>query len=79
MKKFLAKYWIYIAAAVVGIALTPGAVRYAAVERGYSGAFGGEYLLVPLCLLIATLIDGIAKMAVEVCQEVKDDELTRRD
>lgn len=32
----------YVVAGAVGIALTPLAVQFAAVERGYSGAIGGD-------------------------------------
>ena len=40
----------FVAVVAVGVALTPVCIRYAALERGYSGAVGLEcamWLLVP--------------------------------
>lgn len=79
MLKRAKRYWIYIVAVVAGAALTPSAISAAAVERGYSGAFGGEYLIVPLFLLITALGDGLVRTAAELWMEVKDDELTSKD
>ncbi len=49
-----------IFAIILGILLTPFAVLSATEARGYN-AIGGEYLLVPLFLLIAYLIEEVKK------------------
>ncbi len=46
---------VKIYAVILGAALTPFAIQSAAEIRGYD-AVGGEYLLMPLFLLIACLI-----------------------
>ncbi len=45
-----------IIAVILGVLLTPVAVISATNARGYN-AVGGEYLLVPLFLLVAYLIE----------------------
>lgn len=52
----------YIGAVIVGLALTPMAIKQAAIERGYQGAVGGEFLLVPL----AALIVNVFKQSIEL-------------
>ncbi len=47
-------------AVILGTLLTPVAVISATEARGYS-AIGGEYLLVPLFLLIAQIIEEVKK------------------
>lgn len=51
---------IYIVAVLLAIACTPTAIELATRERGY-GAVGGEYMLIPLALLVAYFIKNIAK------------------
>ncbi len=51
---------IKIYAITLGVLLTPIAVISATEWRGYS-AIGGEYLLVPLLLLIAQVIEEVIK------------------
>ena len=50
--------WIHLIAIVIGLAMTPVAVQSAYVARGYY-AVGGEWLILPLSLAIATLIEGL--------------------
>ena len=49
---------LHLIAIVMGLALTPIAVQSAYVARGYS-AVGGEWLVLPLSLAIATLVEGL--------------------
>ena len=51
------EYWIHVVAIIVGLAMTPIAVQSAYAARGYY-AVGGEWLVLPLLLTIATLIGG---------------------
>lgn len=62
MKRWIKANWLYIAAVLAGAILTPYAVQMAARERGYSGAFGGEFLIIPLFILIVQLGYGIKDM-----------------
>ncbi len=50
--KSKARYIIAVLIAVIGIAATPFLAQLAYFERGYR-AIGGEFLFMPLCLLIA--------------------------
>ena len=49
---------LHLIAIVIGLALTPIAVQSAYVARGYY-AVGGEWLVLPLSLAIATLVEGL--------------------
>jgi len=49
---------LHLIAIVIGLALTPIAVQSAYTARGYY-AVGGEWLVLPLSLAIATLIEGL--------------------
>lgn len=68
MKRLLKKYWLYIVAGGIGLVLTPFAIHSAYVSRGYF-AIGGEYLVLPLALLIAWLVDSVK----ETLDETKKD------
>ena len=50
--------WIHLIAIVIGLAMTPVAVQSAYAARGYF-AVGGEWLVLPLSLAIATLVEGL--------------------
>ena len=50
--------WPHAIAIIIGLALTPIAVQSAYTARGYY-AVGGEWLVLPLSLAIATLIEGL--------------------
>jgi len=50
--------WFHSMAIILGLAATPIAVQSAYVARGYY-AVGGEWLILPLSLVIATLIEGL--------------------
>jgi len=52
------EYWIHVVAIIVGLVMTPLALQSAYAARGYF-AVGGEWLVLPLCLAIATLIEGL--------------------
>jgi len=49
---------LHLIAIIIGLAMTPVAVQSAYVARGYY-AVGGEWLILPLSLAIATLIEGL--------------------
>lgn len=51
-------YWL---AVIAGIILTPLLHEVATKQRGYT-ATGGEFLIIPLFLLIALLADQIGEM-----------------
>ena len=50
--------WPHAIAIIIGLALTPIAVQSAYAARGYF-AVGGEWLILPLSLVIATLFEGL--------------------
>ena len=52
------EYWIHVVAIIVGLVMTPLALQSAYAARGYF-AVGGEWLVLPLSLSIATLVEGI--------------------
>jgi hypothetical protein len=58
MRRWLNKHWLYAIAGSMGLVLTPVAIRSAYIQRGYF-AVGGEWLVLPLVLLIAMLIDEL--------------------
>ncbi len=68
MRRCLKQHWVYVTAFGVGLMLTPFAIRAAYAARGYF-AVGGEYLVLPIALLIAGLIDSIK----ETLDEIKKD------
>jgi len=50
--------WLHTMAIIIGLAMTPVAVQSAYAARGYF-AVGGEWLVLPLSLVISTLIEGL--------------------
>ena len=64
MKRWLNKHWLYVIAFGVGLMLTPMSIRAAYIQRGYF-AVGGEWLVLPLVLMVAMLINEI-KAAINV-------------
>lgn len=68
MRRWLNKHWLYIMAFGIGLVLTPIAIRSAYAARGYFD-IGGEYLVLPLALLIAALINEVK----ETLDEIKKD------
>jgi hypothetical protein len=76
MKRWFRRNWLYLAAVLAGAILTPFAVQAADKSRGYSGAVGGEFLIIPLFLLVIQLgkeVKGVFEMITEV-EEVGMDE-----
>lgn len=67
MRKNRKKYIILIAIAFL---LTPSAVD-AAYEARQAMHFGGEWLLVPLAMLIGLVVDGFKEMAKEAQKTMK--------
>ncbi len=67
----------YILAVIIALTFTPMAIKYAALERGYSGAVGGEFLLIPLAILVTYFIKTIPKEMKEMWVEVNRDEETQ--
>lgn len=49
-------YRAYLIAIILGLALTPFTIHAAYVQRGY-WAFGGEYLLPVLFMLVVWVVD----------------------
>jgi hypothetical protein len=64
MRRWLNKHWLYAIAGSMGLVLTPVAIRSAYIQRGYF-AVGGEWLVLPLVLMVAMLINEI-KAAINV-------------
>lgn len=71
MKKFLKntlkvifkikiRYYIAVSFVISSLAVTPVALTYAYRCRGYC-AIGGEFLIIPLCLILAQITLEIAK------------------
>lgn len=60
MKRFLKKNWMYLAVVALGAMITPSAIENATEYRGFSGGFGGEFLIIPLLVLLVYLAKGIA-------------------
>lgn len=67
----------YILAVIMALAFTPMAIQYAALERGYGGAVGGEFLLIPFAILVTYFIKTIPKEMKEMWVEVNRDEETQ--
>lgn len=65
MRHLLKKYWLYFIALGVGLMLTPMSIRAAYIQRGYF-AIGGEYLVLPLALLVAGLINEVKTILHEI-------------
>lgn len=65
MKRWLNKHWLYAIAGGIGLILTPAAIHSAYIQRGYF-AIGGEYLVLPLALLLATVVDETMKTIHEI-------------
>lgn len=54
MKRKRKKNRVYIIAVMIALAVTPWATQHAGAYRGYD-AVGGEFLLIPLAVLLARL------------------------
>lgn len=54
-EEFILHYWLVISS---GMILTVSAVKFAYIQRGYM-AFGGEYLVLPVLLVTANLLENI--------------------
>lgn len=65
MRKFFERYGMYIAVVAVGAVLTPAAIRTATLQRGYK-AIGGEYLIIPLSILIVFFAQEVKQMLREL-------------
>lgn len=50
--KFIKKHGAYFISLAIGLVLTVLAVIAAKADRGY-WAFGGEYFIIPICLMFA--------------------------
>lgn len=70
MKRF------YIIAAILGAILTPIAHKMVTVQRGYR-AVGGEFLLIPLFMLIVLAKDQV-KYGIEEFKEIFEEEEENR-
>ncbi|AEE98049.1 hypothetical protein [Mahella australiensis] len=68
MRRLFKKYWLYIVALGIGLVLMPFAIHSAYEARGYF-AIGGEWLVLPLALLVTGLIDSVKT----TLQEIKKD------
>ena len=55
MEKYIAQNWIWL---VAGLILTRKAVEFAYAERGYV-AFGGEWLVLPVMMLLVHLAGNV--------------------
>jgi len=60
-------YWVAI---IIGGLLTPIAHEIETARRGYN-AIGGEFLIIPLLLIVAVLIDQLAYMVRAIKQMEK--------
>lgn len=58
-------YWFL---ATIGIILTPLAHKFETARRGY-GAIGGEFLIIPLLVLVALLIEQMYELTTTVIRE----------
>jgi len=65
MRKWIGKYGMYIVAIAAGAVLTPAAIRTATLQRGYK-AIGGEYLIIPLAILIVFFVQEVKQMLREL-------------
>jgi len=52
-------------AVAAGVVLTPAAIRTATLQRGYV-AVGGEYLIIPLAILIVFFVQEVKQMLREL-------------
>lgn len=66
VRQIIKKYKAYVIALGIGLILTPFAIRFAYMERGYF-AIGGEWFVLPLILLAAVLRKEIKEFIKEVC------------
>lgn len=65
MKRFLKRNWAYLAAIAAGAAIMPAAIKYAAEFRGYEGGIGGEFLIVPLFVMLVSVFKNAVATARE--------------
>ncbi|EMT38193.1 hypothetical protein TthWC1_2280 [Thermoanaerobacter thermohydrosulfuricus WC1] len=68
MRKWVRKYGVYIIAVAAGAAITPAAIRTATLQRGYK-AIGGEYLIIPLAVLIVYLVQEVKQTVTRIMKE----------
>ena len=68
IKQLLLRNWIWI---ILGLIATKHAVFYAYQDRGYM-AIGGEYLVLPVILMIASMARSIAWALMEILSEGDD-------
>lgn len=63
----------YLIAIIIGVLLTPTAVSEAFAERQYK-AMGGEWLLIPLALLVVFLFKTIKEFIVITLDELAEED-----
>ena len=56
LRRYIERNWLWI---VLGLILTEKAVQAADLQRGYL-AYGGEYLTLPLILMLVQLVRNVA-------------------
>lgn len=67
MKNLFERYGVYIVAVAAGAILTPVAIRTAELQRGYK-AIGGEYLIIPLLVLVVYTVQEV-KQGIKIFRE----------
>lgn len=75
MRRWLNKHWLYAIAGSMGLVLTPVAIRSAYIQRGYF-AVGGEWLVLPLVLMVAMLINEIKAVMNVFTTSTKDEDMS---
>lgn len=73
IKRYVSRNWIWI---VTGLILTEVSVKIAYAERGYI-AYGGEWLIFPLVLMIVEMVRSIGKTVWYLLRTEDDYEPTR--
>ena len=70
-ERFILKNWFWI---ILGCILTKKCIELAYIERGYK-AVGGEYLVLPLLLMVVQLVRDMSRgVRYLLSQEVEEDE-----
>lgn len=64
----------YLYLALIGSILTPLAHKLATAQRGY-GAIGGEFLIIPLLMIIALAMDQVKEVISDVKEVFEDEEV----
>lgn len=70
MRKWIRKYRAYVIAVTAGVAVTPAAIHTATLQRGYK-AIGGEYLIIPLAILIVFFVQEVKQTIMELRGGIK--------